>query len=54
VAFAAVDVFLRINGHAITADSKAVYNHFIKLLEQRTFDMEHLVPWMQEIVVATN
>jgi len=49
VAFAVVDVFLRINGHAITADSMTIYNHIIELLEQRTFDMEHLVPWLQEI-----
>jgi hypothetical protein len=26
-----------------------IYNHIIELLEQRTFDMEHLVPWLQEI-----
>jgi death-on-curing protein len=50
VAFAVVDVFLRINGHSITADSKAIYDHVIKLFEERTFDMEHLVPWLQEIV----
>src|SRR5687767_15869464 len=42
VAFAVVDVFLRINGHTITADSRAVYEYFIKLMEERTFDMEHL------------
>jgi death-on-curing protein len=48
-AFAVVDVFLRINGHAITADSVAVYDKYIKLLEQGTFDMEHLVPWLEEI-----
>ena len=48
-AFAVVDVFLRINGHAISASSEAVYNNFIKLLEQGAFDMEHLVPWLEEI-----
>jgi len=50
VAFAVVDVFLRINGYSITADSKAIYDHMIKLVEARAFDMEHLVPWSQEIV----
>jgi len=50
VAFAVVDVFLRINGYSITADSKAIYEYVIKLFEERTFDMEHLVPWLQEIV----
>jgi death on curing protein len=48
-AFAVVDVFLRINGHNITADSAAVYDKFIKLLDQGAFDMEHLVPWLEEI-----
>jgi len=50
VAFAVVDVFLRINGYSITADSKAIYDHMIKLVKARAFDMEHLVPWLQEIV----
>jgi death on curing protein len=49
VAFAVVDVFLRINGHTITADSKSIYDYVIKLFEDRTFDMDHLVPWLQEI-----
>ena len=50
VAFAVVDVFLRINGLAIVASSMAIYDHMIKLLEEGTFDMEHLVPWLQEVV----
>lgn len=49
-AFAVVDVFLRINGRTIAADSVAVYDKFIKLLDQGAFDMEHLVPWLEEIV----
>jgi death on curing protein len=50
VAFAVVDVFLRINGFIITTSSTAIYNRMIKLLEAGTFDMEHLVPWLQEVV----
>ena len=50
VAFAVVDVFLRINGHSIAADSKTIFHYIIKLFEERTFDMEHLVPWLQGIV----
>src|SRR5882672_4374872 len=50
VAFAVVDVFLRINGYSITADSKAIYACMTKLFEAKTFDMEHLAPWFQEIV----
>ena len=50
VAFAVVDVFLRINGFIITASSTAIHNRMIKLLEDGTFDVEHLMPWLQEVV----
>jgi death on curing protein len=49
VAFAGMDVFLRISGHVITADSKAIHDRMIKLIETRAFDMEHLVPRLQGI-----
>src|SRR5215472_2376629 len=42
VAFAVVDVFLRINGHAITASSTTIYAHVMMLLRGSAFDMEHL------------
>ena len=51
VAFAVVDVFLRINGYAITAHSRAIYASLIELLNERTLDMEHLVPWLQTTAV---
>ncbi len=50
IAFAVIDVFLRINGHTITADSTSIYRRMIDLIETRTFDMEHLVPWLETIV----
>ncbi len=50
VAFAVVDVFLRINGYAIIADSKAIFEFMIGHMEAQTFDMEHLVPWLEDIV----
>jgi len=53
VAFAVVDVFLRINGYAITASSTPVYNHLIQLFTDDAFDMEHLVPWLQVNVQIT-
>lgn len=49
-AFAVVDVFLRINGFTVTASSTALYNRMINLLEEDIFDIEHLVPWLQEVV----
>jgi death on curing protein len=53
VAFAVVDVFLRINGYAIAAPSNAIHGHVLKLIEESNFDMEHLVPWLQGIVETT-
>ena len=52
VAFAVVDVFLRINGFTITVSSAAIHKRMIGLLEEGSFDMEHLVPWLQETVVV--
>jgi death-on-curing protein len=53
VAFAVVDVFLRINACTITAASTPIYGHVMKLLRESTFDMERLVPWLQDIVAST-
>jgi death on curing protein len=53
VAFAVVDVFLRIHDYTITASSAEIYNRVMKLLRESTFDMEHLVPWLQRIVETT-
>jgi death on curing protein len=50
LAFAVADVYLRINGYLITADSKAIYDFATSLFDRRAFDMQHLVPWLQEIV----
>jgi death-on-curing protein len=49
VAFAVMDVFLRINGYTITASSEAIHDFMMKLFAQQAFDLEHLVPWLQEI-----
>jgi death-on-curing protein len=51
VAFAVVDVFLRINGRAIRADSKPIYEFLIELLNEGIFDMENLVPRLETIIV---
>jgi death-on-curing protein len=50
VAFAVTDVFLRINGYRITANSDSIHAFMMQLFEQRPFDMEHVVPWLQTIV----
>jgi death on curing protein len=50
VAFAVMDVFLRINGYRLTTDSNSIHAFMMELFELRRFDMEHLVPWLQGIV----
>lgn len=50
VAFAVVDVFLRINGWRFSAGSKAIHAFMIKLIEEHAFDMEHIVPGLQGLV----
>ncbi len=50
VAFAVVDVALRNNDHTIIAGTQAIYDYLITLMEQQTFDVEHLVPRLQSIV----
>jgi death-on-curing protein len=51
VAFAVVDVFLRINGYVITADSSRLFKSFIALIENQEFSMKFLVPWLEASVV---
>lgn len=50
VAFAVTDVFLRINGYRITADSQAIFTTLMRFFANQTFDLDHLVPWLESIV----
>lgn len=50
VAFAVTDVFLRVNGYQITADSQAIFATLMKFFADQTFNVEHLVPWLESIV----
>jgi death-on-curing protein len=51
VAFAVVDVFLRINGYAVAGDSLQLSESFVELLENQRFSMEFLVPWLKDNIV---
>lgn len=53
VAFAVTDVFLRINGYQITADSQAIFTDLMKFFAAQRFNIEHLVPWLENIVEKT-
>jgi death-on-curing protein len=50
VAFAVTDVFLRINGYCITADSETIYTALMKLFDEKTLDLEHLISWLESVV----
>src|ERR1700731_2061667 len=54
VAFAVVDVFLRINGYVIAGDSSELFESFIALIENQEFSMEFLVPWLTSVEKKTS
>lgn len=47
IAFAVVDVFLRINGWRLHRPSTRIYAEMIQMFESETFDMAHLDPWLR-------
>ena len=53
VAFAAADVFLRLNGFEITAAPDAAYAFLIGLFEAGTFTFAKLEPWLRANTVPT-
>ncbi len=53
VAFAATDIFLRINGYRINCESMIIYADMIQMFETGTFDLAHLEPWLRKLVIKT-
>ena len=47
IAFAAADVFLRINGWRLQRASMQVHAEMIEMFETGTFDIAHLDPWLR-------
>ena len=47
IAFAAADVFLRINGWRLHRASMQIHAELIELLESGTFDLVYLDPWLR-------
>ena len=48
IAFAAVDVFLRVNGWKIRAKPMAVSKWMIGHLDARTFNLANIEPWLRK------
>lgn len=47
VAFAAVDVFLRINGWRLYREPMRIHREMMRMFETGTFDIAHLEPWLR-------
>lgn len=47
VAFAAVDVFLRINGWRLHREPMRIHREMMRMFETGTFDIAHLEPWLR-------
>ena len=53
VAFFATDVFLRLNGWKLAVDADRAHRFLIRLLESRTCDYDHLLPWVRRSLART-
>ncbi len=49
VAFAAADIFLRLNGYRIAADPAALYAQIMRLFEEGRFELKHLDALLREV-----
>ena len=47
IAFAAADVFLRINGWRLQRAPMQIHDELIQMLESGTFNFAHLEPWLR-------
>ena len=47
IAFAAADVFLRINGWRLQRPPMQIYKEMMQMLETGTFDVADLEPWLR-------
>ena len=47
IAFAAADVFLRINGWRLRRRPMLIHEEMLRMLESGTFDIAHLDPWLR-------
>lgn len=47
IAFAAADVFLRINGWRLRRPPMQIHGEMLQMLESGTFDISHIEPWLR-------
>ena len=54
VAFAATDIFLRINGYRISSEPMIIYAEMMQMFETGSFDLAHLEPWLRKLVIKAS
>ena len=52
IAFAATDVFLRINGWRLQRAPMQIYAEMMQMFDSGTFDIAHIDPWLRSFAVA--
>ena len=52
IAFAAADVFLRINGWCLKRPPLVIHVEMLQMFEAGTFDIAHLEPWLRGFAVT--
>ena len=53
IAFAAADLFLRINGWRLQRAPMQIHSEMMQMFESGTFDIAHLEPWLRGFAVVT-
>jgi death-on-curing protein len=53
IAFAAMDVFLRMNGYKLNTNSQDAYNFIIGMFEEQKLDIENITHWLKTNIVET-
>jgi death-on-curing protein len=53
IAFAAADVFLRINGWRLQRAPLLIHAEMIQMFESGTFDLAHVEPWLRAFAIAS-
>ena len=52
IAFAAADVFLRINGWCLKRPPLVIHEEMLQMFEAGTFNIAHIEPWLRGFAVA--
>ena len=53
IAFAAADVFLRVNGWRLQRAPLLIHAEMIQMFESGTVDMAHVEPWLRAFAIAS-